>query len=290
MRILQRGEVCRDDVYRDHLQAAEIRRQQLIQRQALERLDPIYATIYRARLRRIYGATGALGALLIAAIWAIQPLHYVGLVLGFPKIGYDYEYTFVPVWFFSGWLFGALGGLVAHLAAPALFARAFRRRAALGGELFRDLDALERKNANTLGREVVEQHARLSFGLPLAALILLTPLSVHGVVAIALGVSPIGFATYMAVTTFTVGHAYIVLIFMAFRHVKLCQREQSCPPAEGPPKHRGWSALGAAVAASCVPGILVFGIPPLVVALTGALFVPWIFDWVAYRSCLEQLP
>jgi hypothetical protein len=40
--------------------------------------------------------------------------------------------------------------------------------------------------------------------------------------------------------------------------------------------------------AGCVPGIVLLGIPPLVIAVTGAAFVPLVYDLAAKRAAAER--
>jgi hypothetical protein len=53
----------------------------------------------------------------------------------------------------------------------------------------------------------------------------------------------------------------------------------------------GWSwgrALGISVAVACVPGLVLVGIPPLLVALTGLMFVPAMFGAMRRRVVRER--
>jgi hypothetical protein len=47
-------------------------------------------------------------------------------------------------------------------------------------------------------------------------------------------------------------------------------------------------ALLWTVAISTVPGAMLLFVPPLLVAATGALFVPWVFHWAARRAYVER--
>jgi hypothetical protein len=39
---------------------------------------------------------------------------------------------------------------------------------------------------------------------------------------------------------------------------------------------------------SAIPGTMLFCIPPALVFVTGALFVPWMYSWAAERMILER--
>jgi hypothetical protein len=282
-------------MYRDHLQAARIRRQRLLESWGSTQPDTAVFQIYRARLRRIWGAAAALAAIALAAVQAIAPaiMGYLFNLSHYPFAGSTHYVAdlqqIVPLIFISGWVFALLGGWIAHLAAPRLFIRALRRQLSLGGDLFRDLETLEQRTPSTVARAIVQRHRRLSLALPLIAGILLTPLSLHFIGAAALGATLGGFVTYMCASTILIGHAYVVLILLAVRHVDRCYRDLSAAPAGGPPRNRGWEATGAATAVACVPGLALLGIPPLLVALTGAVFLPPSFDWAARRAWHEEL-
>jgi hypothetical protein len=46
--------------------------------------------------------------------------------------------------------------------------------------------------------------------------------------------------------------------------------------------NRTWgTALAVTVATACVPGIVLLAIPPILVAITGLVFVPWMFRAMA---------
>ena len=83
-----------------------------------------------------------------------------------------------------------------------------------------------------------------------------------------------------------VGIAHLVLAYQCGRFAGALAdtplRELS---REAPGK--GWGALGYTVVAACLPGILAFAIPVLLVAVTGLLFVPWMFGHM-YRRALQE--
>ena len=133
-----------------------------------------------------------------------------------------------------------------------------------------------------------------SLAWPLAGASLLTPLSLHFVVSLFLISPHTGmqqhlqlFGYYIALTTLLLIPAYITLVFEG-RHFA----RSLAGLTRNPPAHRsGLRALFATVLASFIPGIFLLGIPPLLVAATGLVFVPAIFALAqsTYQSEQDEL-
>jgi hypothetical protein len=190
----------------------------------------------------------------------------------------------------------ALFGAFALVREPSRPAQALR----LTGRLDLDLaylDAvdpvrsLERREGE--GASMLES---LSLTLPLAALSLLMPLTLHYVFASVAarvvvpdggGQSAAAFATWIRISCVVVGHAHLALMLLAIgfgRRLARSSREQFAAMRI----HSEWgSALGITVAVATVPGILLLAVPPLLSALTGILFVPLMFI-AARRWALDE--
>jgi hypothetical protein len=84
-----------------------------------------------------------------------------------------------------------------------------------------------------------------------------------------------------------VGAAHLTVAIFSARHVILVQRELDAGKIPVGAK-RGWVAMGLSVAAGCVPGALLIGIPPLIVAATGTVYLPLLFSQVARRMAHER--
>ncbi|MEO1336667.1 MAG: HEAT repeat domain-containing protein, partial [Myxococcota bacterium] len=113
-----------------------------------------------------------------------------------------------------------------------------------------------------------------SLFLPLIGVGLLLPLSLHLLVAVVIGAfSWIGFGLYMAISAITLLPAYGVLIRQCIRYGRSLAGMSAEPVLDQPGGH----ALAVTFLASFVPGIMLMGVPPVLVAVTGALFIPAMF-------------
>jgi len=128
----------------------------------------------------------------------------------------------------------------------------------------------------------------LGFALPMVALTLLTPLFVHLVIGTTvLGVNIYQFSAWVLISLLLVGHAHLTLLILSVMHV-LRIRDELNRGGSVAGASRGFWALLWTVAASSIPGAVLLCIPPILVALTGLLFVPWMFHWVGQRAVLER--
>lgn len=83
-----------------------------------------------------------------------------------------------------------------------------------------------------------------------------------------------------------VSHAHLVPAAMALRFAK---RLRSAPTEEIQRRTpSAWSAWGAAVGAAAIPGSLLLLVPPLLVAATGAMLVPAMFNWARRQVWWER--
>lgn len=125
----------------------------------------------------------------------------------------------------------------------------------------------------------------LSLVLPAIAVSLLTPLTLHlGVRAILDGkgldlLNTRSFDEWISMSLLIVGHAHLALAFLAAR---FALRVARVPPGDlAKEDERGFKALFWTVLVSAIPGIILFALPPLLTAVTGLAFVP--FLWIAIR-------
>jgi hypothetical protein len=89
-----------------------------------------------------------------------------------------------------------------------------------------------------------------------------------------------GFDEWIAMSLMIVGHAHLVLAALLAR---FAYRVARTPLAElGNEQSRGFKALFWTAGVAAVPGIILFAIPPLLVAVTGIVFVP--FLWTGIRG------
>jgi hypothetical protein len=123
---------------------------------------------------------------------------------------------------------------------------------------------------------------RRSAALPLAAASLLAPLSLHWIVWCLLNMPNIGarsaadFGSWIGLSVVLVGHAHIALLVAAVQWTRTLRAVPTAHLRNG--LSRAWGlALAVTVGVACLPGILLMGIPPILVAVTGTFVVPVMF-------------
>lgn len=105
-----------------------------------------------------------------------------------------------------------------------------------------------------------------SWLLPAAALALLLPITLHLVVALASGHAGTDFDRWVRASAIITGLAHLMFAGLCMlRAHQLLRREPAISPGK---------ILGAVVATSCVPFVVLLAIPPVLVALTGAPLLP----------------
>ena len=114
---------------------------------------------------------------------------------------------------------------------------------------------------------------------------LLLPLTLHyGFLALFGTESAREFGAWIRLSMVIVGHAHLALVWMAIAFARKMERSTS----EGlgaMPIHREWAtAWAVTVGVSAIPGLFLLAIPPILVAVTGLVFVPLMF--VLVRRCV----
>lgn len=178
--------------------------------------------------------------------------------------------------------------LVRWLAQPWLRWR-LRRAYTTSGDIFFDLGRLDAQRPQLFLVERVHRLERAALQLPVLIVSLLAPLTIHLLIALVfLGVRLADFGQWMMTTAVLVGHAHLILALFAIFHVVRVQRELDAGTRVSGGS-RGLVALLWTVGASAVPGVVLLCIPPLLVAMTGLLFVPWMFHWVGHTALVERM-
>jgi hypothetical protein len=152
-------------------------------------------------------------------------------------------------------------------------------------------DAETRRRARAAVLDRVDLLAAPSFALPLAAVGLLMPYTLHAAVS----------EVWCVVTSSTGDHVreldgWIVFTvpFVALSHLVIvgfgARFGRQLAAGVGPKDAFGYAAGAVALAtlAACIPGIVLLAIPPVVVAVTAAAFVPPAFQGMAKRAALEH--
>jgi hypothetical protein len=197
-------------------------------------------------------------------------------------------------------LFAApVAGLVARTCGR-LFARAWLASTLdapprLTGDVVADLARIEAADPLRASREIAMRWERASVALPLAATAMLAPLTLHGLVYGVL-CAPSGslsassasdFGTWIALSALIVGHAHLAVLIGS---VRWAHRLRATPTAAlGQGLHKPWGmTLLVAIGVACIPGIVLLGIPPVLVAVTGIAFLPATFGLAARTIVSER--
>ena len=124
---------------------------------------------------------------------------------------------------------------------------------------------------------------------PLAALALLAPLTLHYLYYLATE-APVArgsFDGWIGLSIAVVGHCHLLLAVLCWRFARRVRRRSAAELGHAPARD-GWVALGLVTLASLVPGVALLGIPVLLVAVTGLLFIPAMFHWASLRVRRER--
>lgn len=217
--------------------------------------------LYAYRLARVWGGAIGVASFGLLLLDLLTGARHVTMVL-------VAAWAAIPLAFTAAWFLGAWR-----------LRRLARAAAGSSGDLFTDLERLERWTVWERAGDAVARLERKSFVLPLVALSLLLPLTLHlFVAAVLLSARVEEFNTWIVISLVLVGHAHAVLAVLAVRHVTRVQRETASGWPVGGGK-RGMVALFWTVAASTVPGAVLLFVPPILVAVTGVVFVPLMFHW-----------
>ena len=153
---------------------------------------------------------------------------------------------------------------------------------ALSGDLKADLELLETKDPlRTLSQRLAQSEG---FGTDLfaIAICLLAPLTLHFLFILAIGgYDARSFATWIRISLLIVGHGHLALAILTARYTRRLRME---PDTATFSFHREWGkAFGWTIAVTCLPGILLFAVPPILSAVTALAFVPFLFLYIQSR-------
>jgi hypothetical protein len=233
--------------------------------------------------RTVAGATALLAGL-TTFVCALASLPGGGLVLASPQ--WSYASTCVLL---CAWPLALAAGAVARVVVGASTVRRLHAPVAVTGPPGGGLVMLE--GADTLGaaRAMAARWERASTALPLAALSMTAPLTIHFVVwSLLVGpthASARDFGQWIAASVVIVGHAHLALAACAARWAYKLRERESWALGAGV----GASSLKAlflSVGVACLPGVLLIGLPPVLVLVTGIAFVPAMY--MATASCLRR--
>ncbi|MEZ4310740.1 MAG: hypothetical protein R3F14_22075 [Polyangiaceae bacterium] len=158
------------------------------------------------------------------------------------------------------------------------------------------LALLENDSVRSAAAKAAAASERRSIASPMIAASLVLPLTIHMVAGMVLkGPRSMmnlervirDFDWWIAATFILVGLAHGVLAVLCARFASRVADAPLASLAEKSPQS-GWGALGWTVLASLVPGLVAIAIPPILVAVTGAMFVPHMFKYMHRRAVEER--
>jgi hypothetical protein len=251
--------------YRDSLEGARLRYAELLSRAGEGPSLSAVSRVYAARAGRVWagvagiaGAGGLVGAAIVDGLHPyasqIQPTPTLVLMLCWPLMVVAY----------------VVGALCADLRARRV---ATPRRT---GDVHADLARLEEADPAAEVRARARKWAWASVALPMMAVAFLAPLSLHLLVALFYSGGLQGYDKWIEMSLVIVGHAHVALaIFYAVFAAKACRLDAAALEAQR--SRREWSIYGWVVLVSAVPGVVLFGLPPIITAVTALFFHPLLF-------------
>ena len=165
----------------------------------------------------------------------------------------------------------------------------------LSGNAAVDLARIDALDPLRASREVAMRWERASVALPLAAVAMLAPLTIHGVVwgmlswpTMTSSSSPLSdYGKWIALSALIVGHAHLAVLIGSVRWAFRLRETPTVRVRLDLHKHWGVTLL-VAMGVACVPGIVLLGIPPLLVGITGLAFLPATYALAARAVVSER--
>ncbi|MCC6994013.1 MAG: hypothetical protein IT370_05230 [Deltaproteobacteria bacterium] len=255
----------RQPVYRDGTLGVLLQREQLLAayRAAAAGLTPELRELYRLRFGRVVQGSVMIATMVVMALGA-----------------FDVALRLWPI-LLATWPLGLLGLQVGRYLGGRWFDRKLAAGAQPGPDPLRDLDRLAHETPQHRASAMVARLGHASLGLPMVGLVLAAPLTMHFVVYLMLGGRLTDdFDTWIRLSAFLVGFAHIVLAILTWGVAHEI--------VVGEPRTTAAGLIGNTTLAACVPGIIAIAIPPLLVAVTAALFVPFMLAWARRRAGHEN--
>jgi hypothetical protein len=185
----------------------------------------------------------------------------------------------------------ALAYLPAYDLAKHSFNRALEGDLSLSGSARIDLVRVERAQPRRIARRLIEAGERASASLPLLGAALLAPLAIHFLVVLFFSAGHLArelgaFDGWIGMSAPTAGFAHLVLAILAVRFGNKVG-EKSTEELAAKPAQEGWSALKITALAGLVPGAVLILIPPILISVTGLLFIPLSY-YAVTRSIVRE--
>lgn len=238
--------------------------------------------VYARRWSRIVG--GGVALTFVAAL--------VGYLLSWPFVDHVARNDAATLLLLGGGVGGVVATILTRIAFSLATRRVFRRMAPLPeptGRIAEDLAALEGASPWPAKETALRRLETASTMLPMIAISMLAPLTLHlGFATLMDGWKPESFSEWIAISGAIVGHAHIALAVTAALHARKLARSDVDAIA-AMPTHKPWlTALGVAVLAASIPGIILLVVPPILTALTGFVFVPAMYLFMRHRLVSER--
>jgi hypothetical protein len=196
----------------------------------------------------------------------------------------------------AAWPLALLVGWGARRIAHRLVTRRLEAPLVMTGNAAADVVLLQTADRLGEARAMVGRWEWAGAALPLAGLSFLSPLTIHlavwtlfsGWFAEPVHWSVASFGEWMSISAYLVGHAHLALALCSVWWARSLSRR----PTRRIRLDLTWAwfrALAITVLVACIPGALLFGIPPLLVAFTGLLFVPAMYLGTIRTMTIERL-
>lgn len=272
--------------YRDPRYAASIRIQQ-IQERSKDRPEGVPEELTHIHARRV--ARTAAGGVAIAGFAAMVLAVVINTVWGEPD-----RHGVHPTLVLAGAVtLSVVTYLVARAAAASRFERRVRASFDGGQDELSRLARIEDDSVRRAAARLAGAGEKTSVALPMAGVSLLAPLSIHLVVWSVFGDDVgserwlDGFDWWIGASLLLVAIAHLTLACLCGRFADKVGASSLVALSRSTPMS-GWAAFGWTVLASCLPGIVALAIPPLIVAATGIVFIPYMFRFMHGRVVDER--
>jgi hypothetical protein len=254
-------------------------------RERYESEAPFVDLVRRVAVRRIGRAAGGFIATVVGGSALL-----VGLASWLSSGTEEtYAHTVASVLLVAAWPAGIVAALVARAVARGILSGWAEEPVRLTGDLAKDLARLDADEPLAAMRRTAERWERPAAAWPIAALSLVTPLTIHLLVDwipnMGRDVLLQDFGTWIAISVVLVGHSHLAVLVGAVRWARSLRERPTELLTTGLTRSWGLTLL-VAVGLACLPGIVLLGIPPILVALTGLLFIPAMY--LVTARCIQR--
>ncbi len=271
--------------YRDNEVGLRVYRDGLLEARA-EEITALPAALTRVYVRRV-SRIAAGGAAMIG----FGAMSFAALVGNGMRAAFDHTLVSAPLTLI---LLLTLAGvpvvaLVARTAARVGLLSRVRKNLRRTNDARADVERLERSVAMIVAEHADALETR-SVAAPLVGWALLAPLTIHFVVyAVMVSASPLDrivdeYDWWICASLLLTGIAHVTLAALGVRFAQRLRNEFSM----GARTPSVWAPLMWTILAGCVPGVILYLVPPTLVAATGVVFIPATFAAMRARVRAER--